>query len=176
MPSSTVQTVLSLIWGKDSYILWLKIVLEEAIPEPHPEPALPDAMPQAAFACYMDDDVGGAESFDDLFDFLHNHYFPRIASDLWTQVLFNGLICVVQRNSSDLLQRARLSDARFPVDTQHDDNPMPQTQERDRTTGLRFRVGSFRLVPASACPHRVPRLSTRHFFNVEVELGPLLEF
>ena len=32
-----------------------------------------------AFDCYIDDHSGSATDFDSLFDFLHHHYFPRVA-------------------------------------------------------------------------------------------------
>ena len=32
-----------------------------------------------AFSIYIDDHVGSAKSFDAMFEFLHNRYFPRVA-------------------------------------------------------------------------------------------------
>lgn len=35
---------------------------------------------KASFNLFVDDQAGSAASFDDLFDFLHWHYFPRVIS------------------------------------------------------------------------------------------------
>ena len=57
------------------------------IPEPNSEPALADVdEEETVFLHFMDDDVGGASSFDRLLGFLHYHYFPRVA---WAKLTLN---------------------------------------------------------------------------------------
>ena len=56
---------------------------------PDPESALTEAMPgQALYEHFLDDDVGGATYFDTLLEFLHGHYFPRLA---WAMLTLNLL-------------------------------------------------------------------------------------
>ena len=55
----------------------LKDIVTSSIPGPDSEPALTDAMPgTVAFDHFVDDDIGAADTFDDLLIFLHLQYFP----------------------------------------------------------------------------------------------------
>ena len=56
----------------------LKDIFAGPIPSPHPEPALQD-VDGIGFAHFVDNDLGAVSGFDAMFDFLHNHYFPRQA-------------------------------------------------------------------------------------------------
>jgi hypothetical protein len=52
-----------------------------ALPYPYKEPSLlhsasPDDLPVLTF--YMDDFFGGFRTFDELYDFLRHHFFPRV--------------------------------------------------------------------------------------------------
>src|SRR5205807_9061713 len=38
---------------------------------------------EGAFECFVDDDFGAHANFTSLFNFLHNHYFPRL---LWAKI------------------------------------------------------------------------------------------
>jgi len=60
-----------------------------AIPAPNAEPCL-NKCTNGAFECFVDDDFGGFESFAEQFDFLHNHYFPRLA---WARITLKGSKC-----------------------------------------------------------------------------------
>lgn len=68
----------------------LKMTACGPIPAPHPEPALWDVSDDVAFRYFMDDDVGGATSVDILFQFLHEHYFPRLK---WAKLTLNPDKC-----------------------------------------------------------------------------------
>lgn len=68
----------------------LKMTACGPIPAPHPEPALWDVSDEVAFRYFMDDDVGGATSVDILFQFLHEHYFPRLK---WAKLTLNPDKC-----------------------------------------------------------------------------------
>ena len=69
----------------------LKDIVTSSIPQPNPEPALTDAMPETvAFDHFVDDDIGGANSYDDLISFLHVHYFPRL---IWARLTLNPAKC-----------------------------------------------------------------------------------
>ena len=45
---------------------------------------------QVVFDHFVDDDIGGADSFNHLVEFLHMHYFPRLA---WAKLTLNPLKC-----------------------------------------------------------------------------------
>ena len=64
----------------------LKDIVTGEIPEPDPEPALSNVAPEIMFAHFVDDDLGGAPTFEALINFLHNHYFPRLA---WSGLTLN---------------------------------------------------------------------------------------
>lgn len=65
----------------------LKEIFTSAIPAPDPEPTLEDVNHgKVVFRHFMDDDMGGAETFRELFDFLHGHYFPRLS---WARLTLN---------------------------------------------------------------------------------------
>ncbi|RDI83557.1 hypothetical protein Vi05172_g6513 [Venturia inaequalis] len=65
----------------------LKDIVTGSIPTPDPEPALNMAMPgRAVFDHFVDDDIGGADGFDSLYEFLHEHYFPRLE---WARLTLN---------------------------------------------------------------------------------------
>ena len=50
------------------------------IPEPDPEPAVISGLsPHVSFRYFVDDDYGAAHTFDELLQFLHEVYFPRIS-------------------------------------------------------------------------------------------------
>ena len=69
----------------------LKDIVTGTIPGPDAEPALSDAMSgKVCFNHYVDDDVGGANTFDNLIQFLHLHYFPRLA---WAHLTLNPSKC-----------------------------------------------------------------------------------
>lgn len=58
----------------------LKDILTGPILALDPEPALSNAMPRvAAFSYFVDDDGGGADTLQHLANFLHEHYFLRLA-------------------------------------------------------------------------------------------------
>ena len=61
----------------------LKDIATGDIPEPNPEPALSDVSSNTTFNHFVDDDIGGADTFEELVEFLHNHYFPRL---LWARL------------------------------------------------------------------------------------------
>lgn len=64
-----------------------KDLIDGAIPKPQPELPLAEVMPKKAmFTHFQDDDIGGADSFEHLFEFLHEHYFPRL---VWASVTLN---------------------------------------------------------------------------------------
>ena len=57
----------------------LKDIVTSSIPALDLGPALADAMRNGvAFDHFVDDDIG-ANSFDNMVEFLHVHYFPRLA-------------------------------------------------------------------------------------------------
>ena len=60
----------------------LKDLFSGAILAPDPEPCL-NRCSNGAFECFVDDDFGAHTSFQSLFDFLHNHYFPHL---LWARI------------------------------------------------------------------------------------------
>jgi hypothetical protein len=65
----------------------LKDILTRPIPAPNPEPALSQAMlGRSAFEHFVDDDGGGADTMQNLIEFLHTHYFPRLA---WARLRLN---------------------------------------------------------------------------------------
>lgn len=65
----------------------LKDVATGPIPSPHAEPAPTDTNPgHVCFDHFIDDDVGGAGTFDALVDFLHSQYFPRLT---WAKLTLN---------------------------------------------------------------------------------------
>ena len=59
----------------------LKDIFAGPIPGPNPEPALNNTGIPGAFETFVDDDYGAHRSFEDQFQFLHEHYFPRL---LWS--------------------------------------------------------------------------------------------
>lgn len=65
----------------------LKNIVTGDIPPPFPEPSLSDVSPgKVEFDNFVDDDSGGADTFESLFNFLHSHYFPREA---WSYLTMN---------------------------------------------------------------------------------------
>ena len=64
----------------------LKDLVTGDIPEPFPEPALRSAEGRAVFEYFVDDDLGGADTRDQLARFMHHHYFPRIT---WSKLTLN---------------------------------------------------------------------------------------
>jgi len=60
----------------------LKDLFCGAIPVPNLELCL-NRCSEGAFECFVDDDFGAHTNFTSLFNFLHNHYFPRL---LWAKI------------------------------------------------------------------------------------------
>ena len=67
----------------------LKDIVTGPIPTPDAEPPLTDAS-SSFFDHFVDDDVGGARTFEDMFQFLHEHYFPRLK---WARLTLNPKKC-----------------------------------------------------------------------------------
>ena len=67
----------------------LKDIFSGYIPAPDPEPCL-NKCSAGAFECFVDDDFGAFPSFRLQFDFLHQHYFPRLA---WARLTLKGSKC-----------------------------------------------------------------------------------
>jgi len=67
----------------------LKDIVCGEIPEPHPEPCL-SRCTAGAFEYFVDDDFGAFPDFKSQFDFLHNHYFPRL---VWAKLTLQGRKC-----------------------------------------------------------------------------------
>lgn len=65
----------------------LKDIVTGPIPQPHTEPALANVDPKRIVSRhFVDDNVGGYTNFDTLYEFLHTHYFPRLA---WARLTLN---------------------------------------------------------------------------------------
>ena len=107
----------------------LKDIMTSAIPNPNAEPSLDEAMTDAHYQHYLDDDLGGASSFEGLMDFLHNHYFPRLA---WAKLTLNPKKCMFFSSKIQILghQRDELG-LRPSVDKlgMFREWPVPQTKE-----------------------------------------------
>ncbi len=56
------------------------------IPPRNLEPSLSDAQHHVFIDRYVDDDCGGAAKAEDLVDYLHHHYFPRLS---WVKLTLN---------------------------------------------------------------------------------------
>ena len=55
-------------------------IVTGTIPEPDTKPPLSDAIPgKVCFNYDINNNVGGANTFDNLIQFLHLHYFSRLA-------------------------------------------------------------------------------------------------
>jgi len=67
----------------------LKDIVSGEIPEPDPEPCL-SRCAAGAFEYFVDDDFGAFPDFRSQFDFLHHHYFPRLA---WARLTLQGRKC-----------------------------------------------------------------------------------
>ena len=86
----------------------LKDITTGYIPSPNEEPPLAEVMKgRATFDHFVDDDIGGAATFDDMIEFLHNHYFPRLA---WAKLTLNPTKCTFFVDSVKILGH-QLSDA-----------------------------------------------------------------
>ena len=57
----------------------LKDIAIGCIPAPKEEEAIHGKLGTVAYEYFMDDDYGAAVTFQDLFDFLHERYFPRVS-------------------------------------------------------------------------------------------------
>jgi hypothetical protein len=64
----------------------LKDIVTGPIPKLHAEPALNWVSSNTAFDFFVENDIGGAVSIRSLINFLHNHYFPRLA---WSRLTPN---------------------------------------------------------------------------------------
>ena len=71
--------------GAPSTYSRLKDLATGTIPAPNSEPSL-SHHPRVAFEFFLDDDQGAAESIEEMLDFLHNSYFPRLA---WAGLTLN---------------------------------------------------------------------------------------
>jgi len=67
----------------------LKDIFSGYIPAPNPEPCL-NKCSAGAFKCFVDDDFGAFPSFRSQLNFLHQHYFPRLA---WARLTLKGSKC-----------------------------------------------------------------------------------
>jgi hypothetical protein len=67
----------------------LKDIFSGYIPEPNAEKCL-DKCSSGSFECFVDDDFGAFPSFNSQFNFLHEHYFPRLA---WAKLTLKGTKC-----------------------------------------------------------------------------------
>jgi hypothetical protein len=56
----------------------LMLIVLGAIPPPNPEPSLLTMKDPAPVVSFVDDLYGGAESFENMYQFLRGHFFPRI--------------------------------------------------------------------------------------------------
>lgn len=64
-----------------------KDIITGPIPKPFPEPALHENAPdKCVFSHFVDDDMGGARTFEDLFQWLWMHYFPLL---VWSKFTLN---------------------------------------------------------------------------------------
>lgn len=86
--------------GAPSTYTRLKDIATGAISSPNPEPALAVAASNSVFDHFMDDDLGKPSSFDALYEFLHNHYFPRLA---WTKLTLSPAKCKFFTRSLEVL-------------------------------------------------------------------------
>ena len=85
----------------------LKDIVTGDILEPHPEPALGDVAPgKTMFSHFMDNDMGGTDSFQSLCNFLHHHYFPLLAS---RQLTLNPAKSAFFIDKVDILRHSRTS-------------------------------------------------------------------
>jgi len=64
----------------------MKDIFSGYIPAPNPEPTL-NKSSSGAFECFVDDDFGAHPDFSSQFEFLHNHYFPRLG---WAKLTLKG--------------------------------------------------------------------------------------
>jgi len=75
--------------GRPQTYARLKDIFGGEIPEPHPEPCL-DKCTTGAFEYFVDDDFRAFPDFKTQWDFLHHHYFPRLA---WARLTLKGRKC-----------------------------------------------------------------------------------
>lgn len=69
----------------------LKDIAFGPIPGPEGgEPPLATADPEVVCQYFMDDDLGGARNFKEMFNFLHHHYFPRLS---WAKLTLSPAKC-----------------------------------------------------------------------------------
>jgi hypothetical protein len=64
----------------------LKVIFVGPIPRPDQEPALNNPDIPEAFEAFVDDDYGAHRMVEEQHDFLHKHYFPRLA---WSGLTIN---------------------------------------------------------------------------------------
>ena len=89
----------------------LKDLVTGPIPSLNQEPALSDISDETMFGSFMDDDFGGASEEENLFNFLHNHYFPRQA---WARLTFSPPKCRFFVKTLDILGHLRTVDGLRP--------------------------------------------------------------
>ena len=69
----------------------LKDLVMSEIPSPELEPSMSEVMPgEATFEHFVNNNVSGATTFDNLVKFLHHHYFSQIA---WSKLSLNPKKC-----------------------------------------------------------------------------------
>jgi len=64
----------------------MKDIFSRYISAPNPEPTL-NKSSSRAFECFVDEDFGAHPHFSSQFEFLHNHYFPRL---MWARLTLKG--------------------------------------------------------------------------------------
>lgn len=86
----------------------MKDIMTRAIPGPNPEPALADAnLGHTAFAHFVDDDSGGADTLDVMLDFLMTYYFLRL---FWANIRLNPAKAFFACDYIKVLGHARTTD------------------------------------------------------------------
>lgn len=78
----------------------LKDIIIGAIPPPFPKLALAAVMPNMVFGNFLDDDFSNRKTFEDLFIFLFNYYFPRLA---WAILTLNSTKYVFGTDTFNIL-------------------------------------------------------------------------
>ncbi|KAJ5697747.1 hypothetical protein N7488_011431 [Penicillium malachiteum] len=96
--------VQGLTGGPGTYVR-LKDLFTGCVPEPNSEPALDEQ--SVFFTCFQDDDFGAAETAQQMFDFLHNHYF-QAAHGQWLREHQSLCGPLVVPESSDWWTLARI--------------------------------------------------------------------
>ncbi|RDW59800.1 hypothetical protein BP6252_12887 [Coleophoma cylindrospora] len=108
----------------------LKDTVTGPIPEPQSEEALQDCNPgHTCFSHFVDDDYGAADTFENLLDFLHDHYFPRVK---WAKLTLNPIKSVFASSKITMLGHERSAAGIRPTPGRIKDFenwPVPKTDE-----------------------------------------------